>query len=331
MSIARTVKVTQVHPNKNQPRAYFSQEALEELAHSIKTYGQIQAIEVRPDVKGYEIISGERRWRAVQMLGKTTIKVNVHSEKDNLRAFKRSVAENVTREDMTPFEEANAYQRVLDEEEGATVESVAADFGKTKTYVKVRLQLLDLRLELQQVVTAGEIGTQAAVRISELSFANQGAILAKFTAGDFKSDNEIVHFAYAMRQQQAQAVTMITEDLSEDQKKERAATRARTRSRLDQIERVRALLDELAKTDPLQLAEALEGGIGAREEQLTRVAESLAKARFQLKQARAHAEAKAIVVHPDAEAGAPVQAVEEAPVEPTEAATPNREDELVAA
>ncbi|MEV6678641.1 ParB/RepB/Spo0J family partition protein [Streptomyces erythrochromogenes] len=302
MSTIRTVKMSQVQRNERQPREYFNQETLEELAASIKQYGLITAIEVRPLGKGYEIVSGERRWRAHQLLGKTTIKVSVISEKNDLRAFKRSVTENVTREDMTPFEEANAYQRILDEEEGATEATVAADFGKTVAYVRLRLQLLNLRLEFQKIVSEGKIGTQAAVQIAQLSLANQGALLTKFTRGEFESDNQVVHFAFAMKQQQNQQVLMITEDLSPEQKEKRAASQRKTKTTLDKIEQIRVLLDEIGATSELKLAEALEGEVGKRLEQLDRVAESLTKARFQLKQAKAHAEAREILVNPEAEA-----------------------------
>ncbi|MEV6946690.1 ParB/RepB/Spo0J family partition protein [Streptomyces sp. NPDC051172] len=301
----RVLKMSQVHRNPRQPREYFDQDALNELATSIDTYGLMQAIEVRPDNEkgGYEIVSGERRFRAHQILGRTKIRANITSEKSELQRFKRSMSENITREDMTPFEEAHGYQRILDEEEGATIETVAADFAKTTTYVKLRLALLDLRIEVQELVQDGKIGTQAAVQIAALNLANQGSVLSKFVRGEFASDNEIVHFAYAMKQQQDQAVLMVVEEMTEEQRTERAAAQKKTRSTLDKIEQVRALLDEIGKTEPLKLAETLETQVGARLEQLDRVAESLTKARFQLKQAKAHAEARQLVtVNPEAEA-----------------------------
>ncbi|MGW1055434.1 ParB/RepB/Spo0J family partition protein [Streptomyces sp. NPDC002521] len=299
----RVLKMSQVHRNPRQPREYFDHDALNELAKSIDKYGLMQAIEVRPDndLGGYEIVSGERRWRAHQLLGKTKIRANIISEKSEIQRFKRSMSENVNRADMTPFEEARGFQRILDEEEGATVESVADDFGKTVTYIKLRLALLDLREEVAKHVEAGEIGTQAAVQIAALSHANQGALLAKFARGEFASDNEIVHFAFAMRQQQDQAVLMIVEEMTDEERRERASAQKKTRSTLDKIEQVRGLLDEIARTEPIKLAEMLDGQVGARLEQLDRVAESLTRARFQVKQAKAHAEARQLVtVNPDA-------------------------------
>lgn len=302
----RVLKMSQVHRNPRQPREYFDQDALNELAKSIEKYGLMQSIEVRPDneLGGYEIVSGERRWRAHQILGKTKIRANIISEKSEIQRFKRSMSENVNREDMTPFEEARGFQRILDEEEGATVESVAADFGKTTTYIKLRLALLDLREEVAKHVEAGTIGTQAAVQIAALSHANQGALLAKFARGEFASDNEIVHFAYAMRQQQDQTALMIVEEMTDEERQQRSTAQKKTRGTLDRIEQVRGLLDEIARTDPMKLAELLEGQVGARLEQLDRVAESLTKARFQVKQAKAHAEARSLVtINPDAVSG----------------------------
>ncbi|WP_150249844.1 ParB/RepB/Spo0J family partition protein [Streptomyces albofaciens] len=310
--VQRVLKMSQVHRNPRQPREHFDDAALQELASSIDEYGLMQAIEVRPDDErgGYEIVAGERRWRAHQILKRTKIRATITSEKSELRRFKRSVSENVNREDMTPLEEARAFQRILDEEEGATPESVAADFSKTTAYVKLRLALLDLREDVAKLVESKTIGTQAAVQIAALSHANQAAVLAKFSRGELASDNEIVHFAYAMRQQQEQAVLMITEELTEEQRTERAAAQKKTRTTLDKIEQVRAMLDEIGASDPLKLAQALEGGVGARLEQLDRVAESLTKARFQLKQAKAHSEAKELVqVNPEAVAGAESQPV----------------------
>ncbi|WP_411129720.1 ParB/RepB/Spo0J family partition protein [Streptomyces sp. x-19] len=301
--VQRVVKMSQVHRNPRQPREYFDEDALNELAKSVDKYGLMQAIEVRPDNErgGYEIVSGERRWRAHQILSRTKIRVNIISEKNEIQRFKRSMSENVTREDMTPLEEARGFQRILDEEEDATIETVADDFGETVTYIKLRLALLDLHADVAKHVEAGDIGTQAAVQIAALSHANQAAVLAKFVRGEFASDNEIVHFAYAMKQQQEQAVLMVVEEMTDEQRQEKATAQKKTRTTLDKIEQARTLLVEIARTEPVKLAESLELQVGARLAQLDRVAESLTKARFQLKQAKAHAEARELVtVNPEA-------------------------------
>ncbi|MEV4741641.1 ParB/RepB/Spo0J family partition protein [Streptomyces sp. NPDC049555] len=305
MAVVRTLKMSQVHRNPKQPREYFDEAALEELKNSILKYGLLQDIVVRPDneLGGYEIVTGERRWRAHQRAGKTKIRAKILTVAGALDQFKASMSENITREDMTPFEEARGFQRILDEEEGATVESVAADFSKSVQYVTMRLALLDLLPDVAKVVEDGHIGLLAGVKIAALAPVNQRTILGKFARGEFQSDNEVIHFAYAMRQQQDQPALLETEELTEEQRSERVTAQKRTRAALDRIEHVRALLDEIARTDPMKLAEALSGGIQGRLDQLDRVAQSLSKARFQMRQAKAHAEAaQVITLNPAAEA-----------------------------
>lgn len=304
MATIRVLKMSQVHPNPDQPRKHFDPVALEELKNSILKHGLIQDIAVRPDNKrgGYEIVAGERRYRAHELAGKKTIRAKITTVAGHLDQFKASMSENINREDMTPFEEARGFQKVLDEEEGATVESVAADFSKTVLYVNMRLALLDLHTDVVQVVEKGHIGILAAVKIAALTHANQSVILGKYARGEFKADNDIIHFAYAMKQQQDQPALLQVEEMTEEQRTERATAQKRTRGALDRVEQVRALLDEIARTDPMKLAEALAGQVGARLDQLDRVSESLSKARFQLRQARAHAEAAEVVtINPAAE------------------------------
>lgn len=303
----RTIAIEKIHRNERQPREYFDPTALQELADSIARYGLISPIEVRRDQEkgGYEIVSGERRWRAHQLAGLTQIKASIVDDKlatDTLEMFKRSVSENINRADMTPLEEARAFRRILDEEDGSTPADVAKEFGKSVQFVNLRLALLNLTEEVQKHVNSGAIGTQAAVQIAALTAANQAAVMRKWAKGAFAGDNELVHFAYALRQQQNQTFALIVEDMTPEEREERQRERTATRSKLDSIERVRGLLEDLAKADPAKLALALEGEVGARLDQLDRVSEALQKARWQLRQAKAHAEAREIVANPDAEA-----------------------------
>lgn len=304
----RNLSVDKIRRNEGQPREYFDPAALQELADSIKRFGLMQAVEVRclgveRGSKVYELIAGERRWRAHQLAGLTTIKATVvGDDMDELERFKRSVSENINREDMTPMEEAKAFRRILDGEEEATPAMVAAEFGKSVQYVNLRLALLNLTEEVQKHVNSGAIGTQAAVQIATLTPANQSAVIRKWAKGAFAGDNELVHFAYALRQQQDQTFALIVEDMTPEQREERQRDRTKARSSLDAVERIRGLLEELTKTDPMKLALALEGEVGARLEQLDRVADAVQKARFNLRQAKAHADAREIVTNPEAEA-----------------------------
>lgn len=338
-----TLPLDQIHRNERQPREFFEPGALQELADSIKRFGLMQPIEVRHmqpaesrvdgQAHAYEIVAGERRWRAHQLAGLTEIKCIVtEDDLSVLERFKRSVAENINRADMTPMEEAKAFRRILDEQDGAEGKDVAKEFGKSPQYVMLRLALLNLTEEVQQHVNSGAIGTQAAVQIAALTPGNQAAVMKKWAKGAFAGDNELVHFAYALKQQQGQVVAMIMEEITPEEREERQRDRTKTRSNIDRIEQVLSLLDELAKADPMKLALALEGEVGKRLDQMDRVADAVAKARFNMRQAKAHAEAREIArLNPDAEHESLVaQAKPKVPAEPQAPAEPAAEAELVA-
>ncbi|MEH0430250.1 ParB/RepB/Spo0J family partition protein [Streptomyces stelliscabiei] len=305
-----TLKMRQIRRNPNQPRETFNEEALTELANSIKEHGLLQPIVVRKVAEGgYELVAGERRFRANGVAGKITIEAKIlltegDAEISDMDSFKKAMAENLNREDMLPLEEARGFKKVLDEEEDADPASVAKTFSKSVQYVNQRLALLNLRPEIQTAVDLGHIGTQAAVQIAALSRDNQKAVFEDWKKGD-KSDNQLVHIAYAMRKQEkaAQQDSMVdVEEMSPEEKAQHARAQAKTKSDLDQIERMCELLDSIGKADPMELARALEGQVGKRVEQMDRVANFVQKARFQLRQAKAHADASEIMVNPAAAA-----------------------------
>ncbi|MEH0588097.1 ParB/RepB/Spo0J family partition protein [Streptomyces sp. B21-106] len=305
-----TLKMRQIRRNPNQPRETFNEEALTELANSITEHGLLQPIVVRKVAEGgYELVAGERRFRANGLAGKITIEAKIlltegDAEISDMDSFKKAMAENLNREDMLPLEEARGFKKVLDEEEDADPASVAKTFSKSVQYVNQRLALLNLRPEIQTAVDLGHIGTQAAVQIAALSRDNQKAVFEDWKKGD-KSDNQLVHIAYAMRKQEkaAQQDSMVdVEEMSPEEKAQHARAQAKTKSDLDQIERMCELLDSIGKADPMELARALEGQVGKRVEQMDRVANFVQKARFQLRQAKAHADASEIMVNPAAAA-----------------------------
>ncbi|MEU3559739.1 ParB/RepB/Spo0J family partition protein [Kitasatospora sp. NPDC006786] len=303
--MAKMLKLTQIHPNPTQPREYFDEEKMDELRDSVREFGVIQSIEVRRrPAGGYEIVAGERRYRASVDVGKTTIKAEIVDTASDIKAFRRSMAENLGRADMTPLEEAAGYRRILDEDRNGdgselTEADVAKSFGKTPRYVKMRLQLLSLVPSVRHHLTHGHIGVAAAHRISELQPENQEAVIKKWANGgdDGKAmdENELLHFAHQVREQERQPSMFDVEELTEDEKVERSAVRRATRNKLDRIEQVRELLDGLAKTPIEELAVALEGQIVARLDQLERTAKSLQDAKFQIRQAKACADARQIV------------------------------------
>ncbi|MFD3618682.1 ParB/RepB/Spo0J family partition protein [Streptomyces sp. NPDC058676] len=303
------LKMRQIHRNPNQPRKTFDEDALNELAESIKEHGLLQPIVVRKVAEGYELVAGERRFRANELADNITIEAKIllpegESEISDMDSFKKAMAENLNREDMLPLEEARGFKKVLDEEEGATPASVAKTFSKSVQFVNQRLALLALRPEIQAAVDLGHIGTQAAVQIAALSKENQKAVFQDWKKGD-KNDNQLVHIAYAMRKQEKAATqdSMVdVEEMTPEEKAERSRAQAKTKSDLDAIEGMWALLDSIGKADPMELARTLAGEVGKRLEQMDRVADVVQKARFQLRQAKAHADASEIMVNPAAAA-----------------------------
>src|SRR5579883_2735188 len=141
---------------KYQPRQHFDPEKLKELADSIKsTGGLLQPIVVRPFHDQYEIVAGERRWRAAQMAGLGEVSCLICHYTDE-QALQASIVENISRADLNPIEEAQAYQRLIDEFHYLH-EEVAASVGKSRTAITNSLRLLKLDARVQQYLVTGMI------------------------------------------------------------------------------------------------------------------------------------------------------------------------------
>ena len=145
----------QVRPNALQPRLAFEPGKLEELAASIKENGVIQPIVVRPVGDGYEIVAGERRWRAAQKAGLTKIPA-VAQEVSDEKMLEMALVENIQRDELSPVEEAHAYQLLLDQF-GLTQEQVAQRVGRSRTAVTNALRLLRLPSTIQKEVVRGAL------------------------------------------------------------------------------------------------------------------------------------------------------------------------------
>jgi len=151
-----TLPITKVEPNVNQPRAYFDEEALFELSESIRRHGMIQPITVRKLPTGYyQIIAGERRWRAARMAGLEEVPVTVIEADDRLAA-ELALVENLQRTDLNPVEEALGYRSLI-EEYGLTQEEAAQSVGKSRPAVTNALRLLSLPQEVLELVLAGQL------------------------------------------------------------------------------------------------------------------------------------------------------------------------------
>ena len=149
------MKISSVEPNREQPRKHFSEEGIEELASSIKQYGIIQPLLVQKRDDYYEIIAGERRWRAAMKAGLKEVPVIV-KDYSNREAVEISLIENIQREDLNPIEEALAYDRLIQEFE-MTQEQVAGRVSKSRSAVTNSLRLLKLDAEVRQMVISGEL------------------------------------------------------------------------------------------------------------------------------------------------------------------------------
>ena len=150
------IDIGSIFPKKNQPRRTFEMEALSELASSIAAHGVLQPILVR-DLKGgsYEIIAGERRWRASKLAGLSEIPCIV-MDADEVKAAQFAIVENVQREDLNPYEEAMAY-RALSDDFGMTQEEISKIVGKSRPAVANSLRLLDLPKEASELLVKGAL------------------------------------------------------------------------------------------------------------------------------------------------------------------------------
>jgi ParB family transcriptional regulator, chromosome partitioning protein len=152
----RELPISQITPNTFQPRNHFDEEALVSLSASIQAVGVLQPILVRQTgAQEYELIAGERRWRAARRAGLQTVPAIVRPTED-VRSLEQALVENLHREDLTPLEEAAAYQQLV-EEFGHTQEEVAQRVGKSRSAVANTLRLLHLPPSIQRLLADGQI------------------------------------------------------------------------------------------------------------------------------------------------------------------------------
>lgn len=163
----RNIPIEKIKANKYQPREEFNQETLDDLAASIKEKGFIQPVLVRLKNDEYELIAGERRFRAAKKLGYKEIPAII-KEATDLDSLELSIIENVQRENLNPIDQAKAYKR-LQEEFNLTQEKVADTIGKDRTTVTNILRLLNLPVKIQEYVSRGTISMGHARAILSLS------------------------------------------------------------------------------------------------------------------------------------------------------------------
>lgn len=162
-----SIKITQLEPNKSQPRRSFNEDALQELADSIKQHGVIEPLIVQKKGKTYEIVAGERRWRAARLAGLKEIPVVV-KEFSEQEIFEIALIENIQREDLNPIEEALAYKKLIDEF-GLKQDDVANRVGKSRVAVTNSMRLLKLDERVQQMLIDDMISSGHARALLALS------------------------------------------------------------------------------------------------------------------------------------------------------------------
>ncbi|MBR0235579.1 MAG: ParB/RepB/Spo0J family partition protein [Clostridia bacterium] len=149
------LRVSDIEPSADQPRKNFNVEELSSLADSIKEYGLIQPITVRRVGERYQIIAGERRWRAARMAGLSEVPVSIISA-DDKKAAEMALVENIQRSDLDPIEEAEAFSSLI-EEYGLTQEEVGRRTGRSRTSVTNTLRLLELPKEVRKMLSDGTL------------------------------------------------------------------------------------------------------------------------------------------------------------------------------
>ena len=173
----RTLRLSQIDPNRSQPRQYFEDESLDELSDSIRQFGVLQPILVQKKGNRYEIIAGERRWRAARKAGLTEIPAIVREYTDQ-ETLELSLIENIQREDLNPIEEAKAFRRLV-EEFSLRQEDLAVRVSKSRTAITNSLRLLKLDERVQDMIVQGQISMGHARALIPVEIPEEQYLIAQ--------------------------------------------------------------------------------------------------------------------------------------------------------
>lgn len=156
VQVKKTLRTSEIEPNREQPRKKFSDEAITSLADSIREHGMLQPILVRPlPVGSYQIVAGERRWRAAKMLGLDEVPVNIRELSDS-EAMQIAIIENLQRENLNPIEEANGYNELI-EKYSMTQDKVAKMVGRSRSSVANSIRILTLPESVLDMIEKGDL------------------------------------------------------------------------------------------------------------------------------------------------------------------------------
>ncbi|HPW52812.1 MAG TPA: ParB/RepB/Spo0J family partition protein [Erysipelotrichaceae bacterium] len=182
MAQYQLINIDEIKPNQYQPRTSFDKEAIEELAVSIKENGLIQPITVRESYTGYELIVGERRYRACKSLGHKQINAFVIRASE-VQAATLAIIENIQREDLSPIEEANGYLQMI-RLTGLTQQQLANKVGKKQTTISNKIRLLNLCHEVQEAINSKQITERHGRALLSLDEKQQKEVLQSVLARD---------------------------------------------------------------------------------------------------------------------------------------------------
>lgn len=211
----RDIPVSSIQPNRHQPRTVFDEESLNSLVESVRALGVLQPVLVRPaDTEGhFELIAGERRWRAARRAGLATIPAVVRTVEE-LGALEQAVVENLHRADLNPLEEAAAYQQLI-EDFGLTQEQAAKRVGKSRSSVANLLRLFQLPPTVQRAISEGSLSAgHAKALLSTPDRAFQEALAKRIVAEDLsvRATEQILREREALEEQLAPDPGGVTPD-----------------------------------------------------------------------------------------------------------------------
>jgi ParB/RepB/Spo0J family partition protein len=197
------IPVSEIHPSDDNPRSDIDEESVKELAESIRVYGILQPVTIRPDeehgteASPWAMVSGHRRLLACKMLGVETIPAIIRYDISDDKAYDIMIVENLQRKDLTPLDEAVAFKELISAYpttgyQGTTVQELAARFGKSEKYIRGRLALNELVPELKECLKAGTLTLGAAIYLAKLTMEQQLRFLEEYEPHMSESDNDVV-------------------------------------------------------------------------------------------------------------------------------------------
>jgi ParB family chromosome partitioning protein len=200
------IELEKIVPNKNQPRSRFKDETLDELAESISQFGVLQPIIVRKmaDEERYEIIAGERRFRATQKIGMDTIPALIVEDVDDTSSLEMALIENIHRDNLSPMEEAYCYKQLIDEF-NITHKEMSERIGKSRTAITNTMRLLTLPLEVQKLLDDDLIAEGHARAILGVDGMEEQIKLAKKAAEKGMSVREVENMVEKIKQENGTA------------------------------------------------------------------------------------------------------------------------------